>query len=133
MPRWFVRSLKEAAWGPILVLVVWAIALNFVPFYRAHPRFDMVTHFLGGFAMTYFYMVSARNVEEVVGRIPRAIRALLCIGLTAITAVAWEFGEYLSDQVLATHMNHGVSDTLSDLFFGITGAVVFVVLAIVRK
>jgi len=53
----------------------------------------------------------------------------LALGLTAITAVVWEFLEFASDFALGTKMNLGVSDTLSDLFFGSLGGTVMVLMA----
>jgi hypothetical protein len=57
---------------------------------------------------------------------------VLSLGLTAVTAVVWEFLEFLSDVTFGTHMNLGVSDTLSDLLFGLLGALVVVVAAALR-
>ena len=53
---------------------------------------------------------------------------LLSPGLTAITAIVQEFLEFSSDIVRGIKMNLGVSDTLSDLFFGLLGGVVMVAL-----
>jgi hypothetical protein len=63
------------------------------------------------------------------GCIPKCIQLLLSLGLTAITAVVWEFLEYSSDVALGTKMNLGVSDTLSDLFFGLLGGIVMLAVA----
>jgi len=54
------------------------------------------------------------------------------LGLTAVTAVVWEFLEFLSDIIFGTHMNLGVSDILSDLLFGLLGALVVVAAAASR-
>lgn len=90
----------------------------------------MPTHFCGGVAMTYFYMVAGTHSQALIGRIPKPVHLLMALGLTAITAVVWEFLEYSSDMILGTKMNLGVSDTLSDLFFGLAGGVVMVAVAV---
>ena len=54
-------------------------------------------------------------------------RASTVIG-TAATAILWEIYEFLSDHFLATHMQRGVEDTLSDVFFGLAGAAVYLLL-----
>ena len=93
----------------------------------------MPTHFLGGIAITYFFRVATVRAQELVGSIPRSIQLVLSLGLTAVTAVVWELLEFLSDIAFGTHMNLGVSDTLSDLLFGLLGALVVVVAAALRS
>jgi len=62
----------------------------------------------------------------MIGSIPKAVQLTLSVGLTAISAIVWEFLEYLSDLFLGSKLNLGVTDTLSDLFFGLLGAVFMV-------
>ena len=93
----------------------------------------MPAHFLGGFAITYFFRVGIANSQEVVGQIPAQIQLLLAIGLTTIAAVIWEFLEYIADLTLGTHRSWGLTDTLSDLFLGLLGAIVFVVISSPRS
>jgi di/tricarboxylate transporter len=93
----------------------------------------MPTHFVGGIAITYFFRVGIVHAQEFIGRIPRSIQLVLSLGLTAVTAVVWELLEFLSDITFGTHMNLGVSDTLSDLLFGLLGALVVVVAGSLRS
>ena len=80
-----------------------------------------------GAACAYFFDVGLSHAEPLIGRLHVVIR--LALSLTALCAVMWEF---LSDVFLGSHLNLGVSDTLSDLFFGIFGATVLVVISAVR-
>ena len=96
--------------------------------YVLYPWFDMPAHFLGGFALTYFFRAGIANSQEVVGRIPAQIQQLLATGLTSIAAVTWECLEYIADLTLGTNWSWGLTDTLSDLFFGLIGATIFVVI-----
>lgn len=84
----------------------------------------MPTHFVGGLAITYFFSTAIQSSQTKVGAIPKLVREILAVGLTALAAVGWEFLEFASDRLLGSVMNLGVTDTLSDLFFGIFGAVV---------
>ena len=69
------------------------------------------------------------HAHPLVDRLHRSIQLLLALGLTAITAMIWEFLEFLSDAWFGTLMNLGVADTLADLFFGLLGGVVMIAVA----
>jgi hypothetical protein len=128
---WLGKTCREAAWAPLLVLGLFAILVSIFHAYRVYPWIDMPTHFAAGMAAAYFFASAARHAQQSIGAIPKLIQRLLALGLTTMLAVAWEFLEFLSDTFLGTHMNHGVADTLHDLFFGMLGAAV--VLAAMRR
>jgi len=132
MRSWLKRTFQEAAWAPLAVFCFYAIAAKGFNVYILYPWLDMPTHFVGGIAITYFFRVAAVHAQELVGSIPRSIQLGLSLGLTAATVVIWELLEFLSDITFGTRMNLGVSDTLSDLFFGLLGALVVVVAAALR-
>jgi hypothetical protein len=126
---WLRTTFQQAAWAPLLVFIFYAIAAKGFNVYILYPWLDMPTHFCGGVAITYFFSVAIAHSQALIDRIPKLIQLLLSLGLTAITAVVWEFLEYSSDVALGTKMNLGVTDTLSDLFFGLLGGAVMVALA----
>lgn len=129
MKVWLHSTFQQAAWAPLVVFVFYAVAAKGFNAYILYPWLDMPTHFCGGVAITYFYSVAIAHSQLRIGAIPKLIQLMLSLGLTAITAVAWEFLEFSSDIILGTKMNLGVSDTLSDLFFGLLGGIVMVTLA----
>ena len=129
MNAWLKSTFRQAAWAPITVFVFYAVAAKALNAYILYPWLDMPTHFFGGIAITYFYLVGICHSQALIGRIPTLIQLALSVGLTAITAVTWEFLEYISDSTLGTKMSLGVSDTVSDLFFGLLGGVVFAALS----
>jgi hypothetical protein len=133
MKVWLKNSFQQAAWAPLVIFVFYAIAAKGFNAYLLYPWLDMPTHFCGGMAITYFYLVAIIHSQAKIGRIPNLIQLLLALGLTALTAVVWEFLEFSSDIALGTKMNLGVSDTLSDLFFGLLGGAVMFALAIRSK
>ena len=124
MSNWIKQSLQQAAWAPLTVFIFYAVAAKGFNAYLIYPWLDMPTHFFGGLAMTYFYLVLLQQSQRLVGAIPRLILFSFPLGLTAITAALWEFLEFLSDAAFGTKMNLGVSDTLSDQFFGLLGGAV---------
>ncbi len=132
MRSWLKRTFQKAAWAPLAVFCFYAVAAKGFNAYILYPWLDMPTHFVGGIAITYFFRVGTAQAQEVVGNIPRSIQLVLSLGLTAVTAVVWELLEFLSDVTFGTQMNLGVSDTLSDLFFGLLGALLVVVVAALR-
>jgi len=129
MNAWINNTFRQAAWAPIAVFIFYAFAAKGFNAYILYPDLDIPTHFFGGIAITYFFLVSIGHAQSLIGRVPPIIQMPLALGLTAITAVVWEFLEFASDFALGTKMNLGVSDTLSDLFFGLLGGTVMVLMA----
>lgn len=127
MKTLLISSFRRAAWAPFTVFVFYAVAAKIFNAYIRFPWLDMPTHFAGGIAMAYLYLIVIRHAQMLTGAIPLVIQGLLSVGLTAVTAILWEFLEYLSDIAFGTMMNLGVADTLSDLFFGLSGACLLVV------
>jgi hypothetical protein len=123
--RWIGATLRRAGWTLLVVLSFWAIAAKGFDAYLRFPWLDMPTHFAGGAAIAYVVDVAARLLGPTVGRVHASVRAALSIGTAAVAAIVWEFAEFLTDLWFGSHLNLGVSDTLSDLFFGLAGATVF--------
>lgn len=120
--NWFVGTIRKAIWAPALLFFCQAVISVAFNGYVLYPWLDIPTHFIGGFAVAFFWFHAAENYERFVGSIHRPVRLLLVFSCVAMTAVAWEFYEFLSDYFLSTRMQHGVADTMSDLFFGLFGS-----------
>ncbi len=131
--NWIGLTLKQAGWAPLSVFVFYATAVKGFDAYLLYPWLDIPTHFAGGMAITHFYLAALAGTEPALGKTPRVIRFIAAWGLTAITAIVWELFEYLSDISFATLMNLGVADTLSDLFFGLTGGCLAIAVDMVCK
>jgi hypothetical protein len=121
MKAWIIRTTKRSAPGLLIVLAFWAIAAKVFNAFILYPWLDMPTHFAGGLVIANFFRVAIQESASGLGKTPVVIRVVAVLGLTTLSAVCWEFAEFLSDQFLASHLNLGVQDTLSDLFFGTTG------------
>lgn len=122
MKQLVTSTLRQAAWAPATVLISHAIADKVFNAYATYPWIDIPAHFFGGVAITYFFLTAAANLQRVVGTIPYIVQLVLAVGLAAISAIVWEFVEYLCDLFLGSKISLGVTDTLSDLFFGLLGA-----------
>lgn len=120
---WVSSTLRESAWAPLGVVAVYLIGLAF-RLYLIFPPLDIPTHFLGGVAITYFYLSAARNSQKFLGDIPFPMQVLLAVTSTGTTTVLWEFYENIVDYFLGTNMVLGLGDTLKDMFLGLLGAVV---------
>ena len=120
---WVSSTLRESAWAPLGVVAVYLIGLAF-RLYLIFPPLDIPTHFLGGVAITYFYLSAIRNSQKFLGDIPLPVQVLLAVTSTGTTTVLWEFYENIVDYFLGTNMVLGLGDTLKDMFLGLLGAVV---------
>jgi hypothetical protein len=133
MKHFLKTTFRQAAWAPAVVLIFYAIAAKGFNAYILYPWLDIPSHFCGGLAITHLFCTTIRNSQPLIGIIPKVIQLTLAVGLTAISAIVWEFIEYLSDFFLGSKLNLGVNDTLSDLFFGLLGAVFIVAFAFQAK
>ncbi|SFM97242.1 hypothetical protein SAMN05660284_00161 [Formivibrio citricus] len=121
MKHIIAHTLRRSAWAPLLVLAFYAIAIKGFDAYVRWPDLDIPTHFAGGMAITYVYATLLRESQARLGTIPALIRSLCALGMTAITAILWEFMEFGTDYFFGMVTVLGVTDTLSDLFFGLAG------------
>lgn len=124
---WVSATLRESAWAPLGVVAIYLIGLAF-RLYLIFPPLDIPTHFLGGVAITYFYLSAVRNSQKFLGDIPLPIQVLLAVTCTGTTTVLWEFYENIVDYFLGTNMVLGLEDTLKDMFLGLLGALVLSIL-----
>ena len=119
--QWFAAVPAEAFGLPAGVLVFWAVAAKGFDAYILYPWLDIPTHFAGGIAGVYCFDACLLALRPLLGPVHPALRLALAFGLLACAAIGWEFLEFLSDLAWGTHLNLGVTDTLSDLLFGLLG------------
>jgi hypothetical protein len=127
---WIGRTLRTAAWAPILVVVAYSLAL--VALGSATPPWlDSIAHAGGGIAMAYFGDAALNHLQARVGETPRTVRLIAAVGFTAVVAIAWELLEFIVDFTSRTRLAPSVGDTLLDLALGLAGAVAFALAAAV--
>ena len=120
------QLIREAAWAPALVLAVYLLTARVLHLFAAYPDLDIPMHFVGGLGSAYFFLRSLQVVSrlEALGKPNRLAHRLLAFSLTCVAAVTWEFAEYASDQLLGSHEQLGLEDTMGDLLLGILGGLV---------
>ncbi len=128
------RLVRRAGWAPILVFLLHVLIARVLDGYINFPPLDIPMHLAGGWAMAYFLSECFAALPEGFiapgGR--KAVEAVMVLNLTTVTAVLWEFAEFLSDQWLGSQAQVGLEDTLLDLALGMVGAVGYVGLALLR-
>jgi len=123
--RWAVVTAFEAAWAPLLVVAVHAVAIVGWNAYGRFPALDVPMHFAGGMAIAYFFHRAARNAARfgLIGPFGTAGHLLRVGAATLAAAVAWEVAEFALDRTFGTHTQPGPVDTLGDLLLGALGGV----------
>jgi hypothetical protein len=134
LSSWMKRSLRDAAWAPSLVFGIHVVALDVLNLYTLFPYFDVPMHLLGGIAMAFFFHRASLNASRlgIIGPYQAVVHRLLVFTSTCTIAVVWEFAEFVGDRCFGTHSQGGVGDTMGDLFFGVAGAIIFIVAAAIR-
>ncbi|OGA30506.1 MAG: hypothetical protein A3I01_19815 [Betaproteobacteria bacterium RIFCSPLOWO2_02_FULL_65_24] len=126
----FGRLLREAAWPPVAVLVLFAILLetpdNLEPFWQLH--------FLGGAAMAFFFFQAVRIAAAWLGTLRPIGHYLLAFALACVVALIWEIGEFAADQLWGMLLQKNLEETMGDLVFAALGALsALVLLACLRR
>lgn len=119
----------------LIFTVVGAYAGSALHLYWHIPRWDWFVHLYSGIMLAWLGMLFVRRAEDRIGTpMPRWFSVTLILSTSMACAAAWEMGEYLSDQLIGTAAQHGLSDTMADLIAGTLGGIVaIVVLPIIRR
>jgi hypothetical protein len=122
--RWINQSVRQAGWAPAGVFAVHVVLLGGFDAYTLLPSLDMLMHFIGGVVMAFFIHRTSLNASRlgVIGPHHPVTHWLLVFSATCAVAMFWEFAEFALDQILGTHSQPSLDDTMSDLVFGTIGA-----------
>jgi len=117
---------------PLVIFLLHTLIL--VPFgiYKLFNWMDMPMHFLGGCAIAYSFILVLRKVKEKVIINDRFFEILIIISLVGLSAILWEFYEFIMDIVLLTPIN-SLKDTLCDFLFGLVGALMVTKFVRIKK
>ena len=125
--NWILTTLREAAWAPLSVFLLYRLA-HALQLFELFPPLDIPIHFLGGVVITYFYRVAIRNSQKIVGEIPFSIQVIFAFTCAGTTTIFWELYEYVFDFFFHTHMVRSTTDTTVDFCVGLLGALVWSVI-----
>lgn len=110
-------------------------------FYR-YQYFDMSLHFLGGFFVAMFFtnFLNSNYADKSLSKAKISIFSLIIVSTTLFVGVFWEFLEYLVTVYYRDYLLQKYSviccignldDTIGDLVFDITGALIFVLIYLI--
>jgi hypothetical protein len=96
---------------------------GFSGFYDRIPSWDHVTHMMSASLVAVLGFVVVVTVDKYVDSIylPRNFLALFIVLFTMSFGVIWEFLEFANDQLLGTHLQYSLQDTMVDLLFDAFG------------
>ena len=110
------------------LFVIFLHILGLVFIYPAWSEFDVIMHFLGGFAMALFGLAIHHEITDKHHdrKEPIWYHYLFVIGFVMLVAVAWEFHEYLLDNTLVQWYGWAptqlsLADTMIDFLMGLIG------------
>lgn len=109
---------------PAIIFLIHLILIYFNS-YLIYGWIDVPMHFLGGFAVsfTYFSLIKILQKNNYLSKMNNLIFFIFVISLVALTAVLWEFAEFIIDLSLKINVQKGLQDTMLDLFLGLVGGI----------
>jgi len=122
-----LNDLKIIAWFfifPVFVLVA-HLFLLFFNFYEVFPWGDIPMHFIGGVSVgcTYFLILKYLQKQSYL-RMNSLVRVIFVFALVSLTAVFWEFFEFLAEYFTGLNLQGSLDDTMLDLFLGVFGGII---------
>lgn len=118
-----LRKIIGLFYFPLGVLVLHLIISPF-NLYILYPWIDIPMHFLGGFSVTFvFSRTIAHLIENKLIKMHGLISFIFVLSLVSLTAVSWEFLEFLVSNLLSINLQPGLEDTLLDLLMGLSGGI----------
>lgn len=133
--NWALIVMHRYAWCPTLLFAIHVVAARVFGLYEIWPAFDIPMHFLGGFCIAYFWSGMYRIAQQLqlLGKPVPFFHALFVFAFASTTTIVWEFAEFLADHYLHTHMQISLYDTMKDMFLGMCGALVLLLLQIKKS
>ena len=131
MIAWLGASIRSAGWAPTLVFVTHVVASRVFGAYRVFPELDTPMHLIGGVAIAFFLWSSVNldTARPILGSLSLTGKIVLTLAAVCTAAVIWEFAEWTTDHLGWTDAQLGLEDTLLDMLLGITGGVLFLIIA----
>ncbi len=128
--NWVINSIKHGAWAPITVFCIHVIAILILDVYSFFPNFDIPMHFVGGLAITFFFIESVISAKSnlILGNPSIVALIMMMFLLTCTTTIFWEFAEWIMDKLFLTHAQVSLDDTLLDMLLGILGGIVMIII-----
>lgn len=127
-----IQKIFRAFFPPIALFIFHVMAIYTFNIYERIPSFDIPMHFFGGGAigLTTRSVYALLKKQGSIGSIPVWLYLFLGTAVVVFVAVGWEFAEFSADYMLGTVMQPGLADTMLDLFLGMSGGIVILIIGI---
>ena len=109
------RKLSHRVLGLVVFIFVFNFLAMFFHWYSLLPWFDMLMHFLGGFWLCLAVILLRPFSSNSIGFFIKSLLLVLTMSL------AWEVFEFIVQNNIFSE-NFDLHDTISDLFFDLSGA-----------
>ncbi len=93
-------------------------------FYDDVIWWDHLTHFVSGALISILGFTILLTITRLSNtlHIPNFLIPVVILLFILATGVVWEIFEFFADQLLGTHMQYGLKDTVFDMIYNIFGA-----------
>ena len=121
-----IRDIGIAVIPPTIVVVLQYARVFLLP---GQSGFDVLAHFLGGFAVAWMSMVILerwRRRKWITIR-PFIFRDYIVFSSVALIGVIWEFWEFIMQFLTGDMYQPSIADTMNDLFMDLCGAIVLII------
>jgi len=96
--------------------------------YKITPWLDIPMHLVGGSFIAFSFNLTFKYFQErkLIPELHHLVKAAFLFSFVATSTVLWEFGEFTIDYLFHTSAQNSLQDTISDMFLGIAGGLVFI-------
>ncbi len=135
MKKDYLGAITKVCIFPVLVLIIHVILSLMFDIYNRFEWFDMPMHFAGGLSIgvSFSLLLMFFLKEKLLDNIHVLLFFVFVVSMVAITAVGWEFFEFLLKIFFDFNTQPSVADTMLDLFLGILGGIISCLFMIYKK
>lgn len=124
-------NIKNLPITPLAILFVVHILLSLTHGYFLWDKVDNFMHFFGGIAVAATLIPLLRSFKNTHSKSAKFKKSttLQIILFTLALAIAWEIFEMALDAYADTEIQPDMADTLSDIFLGLCGSIIYTYLS----
>lgn len=117
-----MKRIFKVLWLPTFLFILSSSGVG-IYLYSNYKHFDTLMHGLGGLAIAFMFLTMQHEYKlSWWQHIPRPWKIIFILSFVALFGIAWEWYEFLSDQLFGTHNQPSLADTMHDLLLDLIGA-----------